>query len=638
MTAQDCRYLYLVGVVLAALMTASPPAGAQTRRSPVRPQTVPELAVDVELQEVGVALGDLLARLASRCGVPLAAEGAEIAEQKIILYAPRQPLGTLLDQVAELLGARWVVVESESGKKKREYCLVRARQALEDAERYRREQQRRDQALWRGRLKRYQAMIRVALESVRRPAETTPDAVVRVPFSIREKELVPLLAHLTPQQIALLFQPATATPKISVSDGPRRVWGNSYVVKTPAFAVPLSRFPAEAREGVRAILQRYAAENPPPPGATEEASYALHLREPDLVLHFANFYGDSVCLYTTSARRPGSSPEFVIVDSLDGFRADLSHPINQGLTSEEREAVRQFREARYGPRRSPLPNRPGRLVGLDAEDARKPLEVDLRKMVPATAEAAELTLPLALLAMHQATGQTVLADYFTKPQRLDLSEKPLSTRGEFLEAVCRAFGRDGWVDARGFRFRSVTWPDDERSEVPARTLGHWLEARARLGYLPADAWLAMGRLSIPQLCSLVSPSDLFGDTLLEPARRAFSDYDVIQFYHQLTPAQQAAARRTPLRWQDLTPTQRDAVGRLAVVHHGLHVTPERLATSIRLSIRSDTKESEIPPGRMRVTFSLSTLVTEYVGISARLPFPGEEERIRRAASREATTR
>jgi hypothetical protein len=93
--------------------------------------------------------------------VPLTVEGSEVADQKLILYAPRQPLGALLDEVADLLGARWVLVQRPSGNK--EYRLTRARKAFEYVEWYRREQDRRAKALWRGRLKRYQAMMRLAV-------------------------------------------------------------------------------------------------------------------------------------------------------------------------------------------------------------------------------------------------------------------------------------------------------------------------------------------------------------------------------------------------------------------------------------------------------------------------------------------
>jgi hypothetical protein len=164
----------------------------------------------------------------------------------------------------------------------------------------------------------------------------------------------------------------------------------------------------------------------------------------------------------------------------------------------------------------------------------------------------------------------------------------------------------------------------------------WLEAYARLGNLPADEWLSMARLSIPQLCSLASPSDRFGNVLVEHARWTLRSYDALQIYLQLTPSQQATARRTPLRWQDLTASEREPILRLAVLTHGLNVTPENLATVFSLSVSTAPWGKEPRAEKVEVIRGITIQVSKYFSIQANLPYPEEAERLRRLFAGQGT--
>jgi hypothetical protein len=161
---------------------------------------------------------------------------------------------------------------------------------------------------------------------------------------------------------------------------------------------------------------------------------------------------------------------------------------------------------------------PGEVSGLPAEEASRPVSPDFKQEQTRPGEGA-LTLAGCLQALHEATGQTVLADYFTRPQRLPRPNGPVALQ-DFLRSVAGGFGRDCRADAAGFYLRSTTWPEDERAEVPAARLRPWLERRAERGFLPPDDWLEMGRLSPLQLLGLCDSSDLFGEALAVEALAA----------------------------------------------------------------------------------------------------------------------
>src|SRR5438045_1525410 len=71
------------------------------QRETARLADLRELAAAADFHEVGTPLGELVERVGKDYGVALATEGAEVTDQKIILYAKQQPVGALLDQVAE---------------------------------------------------------------------------------------------------------------------------------------------------------------------------------------------------------------------------------------------------------------------------------------------------------------------------------------------------------------------------------------------------------------------------------------------------------------------------------------------------------------------------------------------------------
>jgi hypothetical protein len=112
-----------------------------------------------------------------------------------------------------------------------------------------------------------------------------------------------------------------------------------------------------------------------------------------------------------------------------------------------------------------------------------------------------ITTAEALEAVHNATGQDVIGDHFTRVHpraAATVKEAPL------FDALCRVsdalrqrWGReDGWLT-----FRSVSFFNDRPKEVPRRLFLYWQQARRTAGGLPLDDLLRIATLSDAQLDS-----------------------------------------------------------------------------------------------------------------------------------------
>src|SRR5205823_4251345 len=127
---------------------------------------------------------------------------------------------------------------------------------------------------------------------------------------------------------------------------------------------------------------------------------------------------------------------------------------NIDLDAEEREVFRDYQaqvQAAGNPWEAPIIA--GEVTGLADSDGNRRFPPE--RLREAAAGKKEIAYPAVLLALHRATGRTVVADYFTKPQRLPTPERP-GRLGELVRAACRIFGRDCIQTGAILRFRSVT--------------------------------------------------------------------------------------------------------------------------------------------------------------------------------------
>lgn len=510
-----------------------------------------------DFSEQGTPIGELLERLAKEHGVPLTAQDDGVADQKILLYARRQPAGEVLDQVAETLGLEW------RWDKKQGFVLARGRKALNYAREYRRRRAAREQVLARARFKRYRTMIRLAVRNAGQPPVRMREGFGRPWVDRVTADLLPLAAGLPDAQLQQLFTAGSQALRVRVQLSERSGWGMTRMVQRPAFSLPLSRLGDQA-----GLVRQYLLETAD--GTSEHLAprYRTVAGDPDAVVHFGNFRGDSLEVYLTSERTPGWGPQMTLTEGCDSIDADPEKELNQGLTAAELKAIAEFYEGRRGKSSGVPPVSGGTVVGLHPQDAARTVALDSAELKKLLLPSRKLSFPTALLALHRSLGRTVIADYFTKPQRLELTAGNPNT-GKWLEGVCERFGRDCTVTKDALQLRSVTWPDDEQYETPLRHLRPWLESVKSRGYLKAAEWLQMGRLTERQLIALCAPSDLFPQDLGLEARCALAGYNVLQLYHLLNPGQQARlGAASPLRWQDLTGPQQEYAQQLVLQTDG----------------------------------------------------------------------
>jgi hypothetical protein len=606
------RALFLMIIFLAWGVTdgRAPVDARHGGEEPPRMAQIPQLLGSAELHEVATPLGELFERLSRERGVRLDCPEEGLKEQKVIIHAT-QDLGTVLDRLAETLGAAWVVREGGG------YRLVRTRAAQRYARTYLQEREREAEVLSRARLKRYQAMIRIALRGA--AAEGTPERTPPSGFVHPEgAPFLPALGGLSRQQVQRLFAAGTRAHYIRTSHA---IY--SRMSKEPALILRLADLPPAAAARLATAVTAAVRERSSSDMALQ-ARYIQLASEPDLLVNFGNYFGDSVNISLSSPQLEGWAPHFEL---LHGADRSVAEELTSILTPEEQRVFARFQARLKAQRLADWPVEAGRVSGAE-NLADAAVRVDAAPVGPGRRPGDDLSLPQTLLAIHKATHGTVIADYFTRPQRLKRADAP-ATLHDLLTAVSRVFGRNCRASDGLLTFRSVSWPADERAEVPSSRLQPWLAAKTRLAHLPGQQWLEMGRLSEEQLLTLCEPSDVFGEALVDEANCAMGGLEVLGFYHRLSPPQQELARSPRgLRFDDLRQDQRLELLQLFRSVGGVGITLSGLHESFRLALAFGTPEQVRAPRSVRYRCHLVMVLAGTPGIAARLPVPGDLQRLR----------
>jgi hypothetical protein len=528
-----------------------------------------ELSGQVELHEVDRPLSELLDALGTQTGVPLLL-AADLKAQRVTLHARERPLAVVLQQIAACLGGRWTAAgagyrlgyTSETHQLRNLYWRQRAQQA---------------RLVETARLKRFRAAIHLALQALARPeggASGNPRGAVNPGFA-RNADLVGLLGFLSEEDLISLVRAGDRAWKVRARTGELI----THTSRLPACSVPLARLPEEARGHVARSLRSRGGEG-------ILSRYGSLAEDGDAVLHFSNQVGDGITLSISSGGAPGWVPDFPLLLGVDRRGNEL----NAGLTPAEAAAFTGYQAERaHG---LALRTLPGELRGtVNPQGA--PITLG-----PTGAGRTSFTRALRLL--HEATGRTVIADSFLRSSSLSAPPRPMRLR-EWLTGLCQAAGRDGRVEPDCVSLRSTTWPEDETLEIERPLLLSWLANKRAQGALPAEDWLALGRLAPLQLLMLADGGEgdaVAREDLSEEALDALRGYDVLQLYHGLSPALQAQARRRPLRFRDLSPPQQRAAHLWAMAREGPAVTLPGLAAGFRLAVQTfpaRAGERETPP-------------------------------------------
>jgi hypothetical protein len=111
----------------------------------------------------------------------------------------------------------------------------------------------------------------------------------------------------------------------------------------------------------------------------------------------------------------------------------------------------------------------------------------------------KVTIADVLEALHQVTGLPIVSDSYTRlyePGAVSVRNQPLfDALNHLADAMRMRWNRDGgWL-----QFRSVTFYDDRRKEVPNRLLARWQASRRQHGTLTLDDLMEIAQLPEAQL-------------------------------------------------------------------------------------------------------------------------------------------
>jgi hypothetical protein len=99
-----------------------------------------------------------------------------------------------------------------------------------------------------------------------------------------------------------------------------------------------------------------------------------------------------------------------------------------------------------------------------------------------------------LEALHQATGLPIVSDYYTRLYKPEEVSAPNQALFDALNHLADATRRRWRWDGGWLQFRSTSYYDDRRKEVPNRLLIHWAAARRQQGLLNLDDLVEIAQL------------------------------------------------------------------------------------------------------------------------------------------------
>jgi hypothetical protein len=441
----------------------------------------PRLSREVTLRQKATALADLCERLRSDTGVQLAA-GSSVADEKVTLFCKKLPLRDVMRQLARPFGYTWLR-SGKAGEFKYELVQDLRSQLLEEELRNRDH----NEAL---------LALDAEMQRYRKYLSLTPDeALARSKMTgPEEKRLLENLAGYGWGPIQLYFRLSgrdlatlRAGQDLTFSARPRPA-SAGYPAGEQPLPPDLARGVLQTFRDWTVIKQgdRYrspwevpgAAPIPVPalPEARTAVGLSIHQRE----LGRTALSGDVSWFVLGSDGRELTHGGVWGRDYVEGISPTVAQPGNATSNAPliRDPALRAHVTVRP---------RPGCLLAPDPTDASD------RPPEP------RVTTADVLEALYQATGLPVVADHYTRlypPAEVSVSNRSLFDALCLLSDEMRLRWRreGGWL-----QFRSTSYYDDRRKEVPNRLLSRWAAARRQHGALPLDDLLEIAQLSDDQL-------------------------------------------------------------------------------------------------------------------------------------------
>jgi hypothetical protein len=406
---------------------AAPTAGRDSRHS----------------QWAGRPVKIMAAELAERFGLQLTA-ARSLRERKVTASLPADiPAADVLEALAVALEARWVRPAGEAETRRLEY-RPEVEAALREGSARR---ERLEQAARQEQAELIHSAMREALLALDRP----PPPSGQRPY-VQSEPLVRLLSSLGP---AALEELASAVRfSVPYSDT------GSAPDKTPALCVPFTALSPMQQGFVHQYFQQQ--------GITADPTGSL--------LSFWNLDGEQLLMsfLPLDGGPPGPPSEEAPV-----LRGDA--PVLLAETGPAAEALQRLRAEPLGgasPGGSGLANAEEQAAFI-AEVAEALRRLDSRCPGRHSARWLALDLAEASLALGEALGVPVVADYFTLEARLSLEVRDVAA-SELVWPLLRQFGLQPVWSGDVLVLRSIFWAGRAEREIPEEFLDGLVEARRRL--------------------------------------------------------------------------------------------------------------------------------------------------------------
>jgi hypothetical protein len=487
---------------------------------------------EVTVQRKATALSDLCERLRADTGIALVA-GSSVADEKVTLFCRTMPLREVMRQLSRPFGYAWL----RRGKR-REYQYELAqdlRSQLLEEELRNRDRNEALLALERE-IERYRPYLGLS------PDEAQARAKVAAPA---EKKLMENLAGLGWGPIQMYFRLShddmtalRAGQRLRFSTAPKPGEG-------PQRPLPpdLRRGVLECNRGWRVVKdERGFGLTADPTDPRSVATTTLDEVHAQVTLDIVQ---SELGVFTLGGQSGFfMERQFGTLDSHGPLATGMSPSVrnpqngaaNAGLARDPalraRVSLRPQASCGRDLSPSPSPRRGGEQLPLPASGRGQGGEVNPR-----------VTSADVLEALHQATGLSIVSDYYTrlyKPAEVSVGSRPLFDALNHLADTMRLrWNKEGaWL-----QFRSTSYYHDRLKEVPNRLLARWSAAREQHGALTLEELVEIAQLPDAQLDATEMAEgarDCFGLAEWSLARNGVKRRD-LRFLATFTPEQRQAA-------------------------------------------------------------------------------------------------
>ena len=526
------------------------------------------LARKITVAAKGMAFVDFCRQLRSLTGIEITA-GRSIANQKITVFCKAQPLRDLMRQMRQVFGFTWLRIGQESAFR---YDFVQSmRRQMEEEELCNRD---RAEAILDldAQVEKYRKNLDLSPQEAAAKYETATGEEKHLLWAHKMNGSGPmqLFLSLAPDELDSLRRGQPLKFSASPGEGERLL--------PSGIGERMLNYP----ESFRIALTDNSSQFGPPdyvpngrplsefPGLTPTAHLSIQESEPG---HFELVGGAGVKIPGRGENQMDMADNNTVI--AHGLSPSIRDPQNAVANAAQKAAFQ--RDPALKTSVTIQPKGTCKIVGdLGEQDKDGP----------------RLTSADALEALHKATGQNIVADYFTRvyePQDVSVVDAPL------FDALCRLADamRLRWKREAGWlQFRSLGYFNENRMEVSNAELERWAASRRQHGALTLTDLTEIAQLTDTQLNSRGMSSGaraVFG--LKEwPIARNLLRRD-LRFFALLTPQQrEAAATEQGVPFAQMGQAQQAAFCELCL---GAFPTAEQVAgASVRVRYLPPAPKSE----------------------------------------------